>query len=212
MEIAWINSYKNINCEGTADLTEPFTKYISDTIKQNTTIPEKSESGVYLATIDAGALPAVQFWKDSLAIGVSFVGPALFPWTLANSYATSISINLKSRGPNYTFIGYGDALIAAIEQATIDLNCDRVQNAFIIGIDIVKDNPTNPMCSYIELVNDKRSHALSMSNYFYGVEHMFSAAECLQFLISYLDTNQVDEAILDLPTIFTYPLTSQEKL
>jgi hypothetical protein len=208
MEIAWINSYKNINCEGITDLTESFTKYISDEIKQNTTLSENGESGIYLASLDAGALPAVQFWKDSLVIGVSFVGPALFPWTLANSYATSISINLQSRGPNYTFIGYSDAIIAAIEQAFFDLSCNRVQNAFVVGIDLVKNDIINPLCSYIELAKDKRSRALSMSSYFYDTEHLLSAAECLQYIISHLDNEQVENAILDLSTIFTNSLTS----
>lgn len=93
------------------------------------------QTGLYLASSNAGAMPATQFWKDALELGVRFASPKNFPWTLANAPCSYFARMLPVKGPNYTFCGMADAGFAALQQASDDLNDGLVENAWVFAID-----------------------------------------------------------------------------
>jgi 3-oxoacyl-(acyl-carrier-protein) synthase len=93
--------------------------------------------GLYLATGDAGIEVSVRFWQDALAETPRFASPADFPWALANAPASLLARELDIRGPSYTLVGGGDAMLAALEHARHDLTRGRIAEALIVACDLV---------------------------------------------------------------------------
>lgn len=96
---------------------------------------EPERIGLYLATGNAGAMPAILFWKEALEMGVRFASPKNFPWTLANAPCAWFARNLPVKGPNYTFCGNATAAFAAMQQATDDLTDEHIDRAYIIAME-----------------------------------------------------------------------------
>lgn len=94
------------------------------------------QTGLYLATTDAGVQASIRFWADGLRDGLGFANPRDFPLTLANSPAACISIRYHLYGPSYTLVGGDEATFAALEQAQDDLRLCLVESAIVIRFDM----------------------------------------------------------------------------
>ena len=98
-------------------------------------ITEPANTGLYLASSNAGMMPSVQFWQLAQEQGPGFMSPQNFPWTLANAPASCLAIALDLQGPNYTFLGDASASQAALEQAHYDLEAGIIRHALIVAVD-----------------------------------------------------------------------------
>jgi hypothetical protein len=107
------------------------------TIFEPSTNPDRA--GLYVASENAGAQSSVLFWADALRNGVGFANPELFPWTLANAPCSWLARRFCVQGPNFTYLGGVDALIAALTQAQEDLIADRVDIGWVVAIDFAQE-------------------------------------------------------------------------
>jgi hypothetical protein len=78
-------------------------------------------AGLSVATADAGAAESIDFWRSAVATGLTYANPRPFPWTLANSPTGRIAQSMEIRGPTYTLVGRGQALVAAAGHAIDDV-------------------------------------------------------------------------------------------
>jgi hypothetical protein len=88
-----------------------------------------------VASLDAGALESVAFWRDGLTTGLAFANPRAFPWTLANSPAGRVAERLGVRGPTFTLVGRAEALTAALEHARDELAAGRARRVLVAALD-----------------------------------------------------------------------------
>ena len=90
--------------------------------------------GLYVATPDSGSREAVAFWAAAQVTGLAFAAPAAFPWTLVNSTAGRISLELGITGPCSTLVGGDDALEEASWLAAADLADGLVERAVVVWL------------------------------------------------------------------------------
>jgi hypothetical protein len=101
--------------------------------------------GLYVATPDSGAREAVAFWAAAHVTGLAFAAPAAFPWTLVNSAAGRISLELGITGPCSTLVGDDDAVDEASWLAATDLADGLVQRAIVVRLAAVGDPVVSPV-------------------------------------------------------------------
>jgi len=89
-------------------------------------------TGLYLATSDAGIATSVNFWQDAITHGPGLVGPRLFPFTLANSPASCLTQILNIKGPCITLVGEKKLIPILEEMARDDYLNDRIKQALVI--------------------------------------------------------------------------------
>jgi hypothetical protein len=94
--------------------------------------PERS--GLYVATDNAGSSCALAFWAEAQRVGVGLASPELFPWCLANAPCGWLARQFQIRGPNATFVGRAGAWLSALQQASLHLQQERIDRAFVVGL------------------------------------------------------------------------------
>lgn len=128
----WSGQMETATFDSSEEICARFAKLVLDA--QSLASPP-DRRGLYVATSNAGASPSVSFWAGVVEHGPAFALPKNFPWTLANAPCSFLARTLNIQGPNYTLVGKGDALLAAIEHAIDALTEDEVSEALVIGID-----------------------------------------------------------------------------
>jgi hypothetical protein len=106
-------------------------------------------SGLFLASSNAGFQSAVQFWADARRSGLAVANPELFPWTLANATGGYLSRHFKISGPNATYTGHQEALLAAVQQAREQLQLGRIDTAWIVAVDFAQVAPQRTVFSAV---------------------------------------------------------------
>ena len=96
--------------------------------------PAAARAGLYVASSNAGCHSALRFWQEVCRAGVAFANPELFPWTLANAPCGWLARRFQITGPNATYTG-SNAVVAAMEHASDDLDAGIVDAAWILKID-----------------------------------------------------------------------------
>jgi 3-oxoacyl-(acyl-carrier-protein) synthase len=89
---------------------------------------------LFVASPNAGAATALQFWAAALRTGPALASPELFPWCLANAPCGALARHLRITGPNSTWLGEADALRAALESADDLLDDGRVDTALVVAL------------------------------------------------------------------------------
>jgi 3-oxoacyl-[acyl-carrier-protein] synthase II len=100
---------------------------------------------LYVATPDSGAREAVAFWAAAQVTGLAFAAPAAFPWTLVNSTAGRISLELGVTGPCTTLVGGDDAVDEAAWLAAADVAEGVVQRAIVVRLAALSDPSIAPV-------------------------------------------------------------------
>lgn len=95
---------------------------------------DSSQTGIIVASDNAGTATALRFWEDALKVGVGVASPELFPWCLANAPSAALARHLRITGPNSTYLGERDALLAALDTAEIWLSENRVDQVLLVVI------------------------------------------------------------------------------
>ncbi len=165
MEIAWIDHYIIQDIPSSFRTFQEIVEYIANQWKplfEDNIQPIKK--GMYLATTDAGTIPSITFWEDALKTGPGFVLPGMFPWTLSNAPAACLARVLNIRGPNVTMIGKGEAVLATLDHAFLDLESNRIQKAFVVGLDFLEASEVKPQCSVLILSNTPNKNGIKLSN------------------------------------------------
>jgi hypothetical protein len=95
-------------------------------------------SGLYVVSGNAGFQSSLLFWTEAKRSGLAFANPELFPWTLANAAGGWLACHFGITGPNVTFTGQIEGLLAALEQAGGDLTEGRIHTAWIVAVDFAQ--------------------------------------------------------------------------
>jgi hypothetical protein len=89
-------------------------------------------SGLFVATANAGFRSSLSFWSEAQRAGVGLANPELFPWCLANAPGGWLARRFHLTGPNATYLGEADALLAAIGDAHQNLLDGRIDAAWVV--------------------------------------------------------------------------------
>ena len=99
---------------------------------------DPDRSGLYVVSANAGFQSSLLFWTEAQRSGIAFANPELFPWTLANAPGGWLARHFGITGPNATYTGHVEALLAAFEQAGEDLAEARIDTAWIVAVDFAQ--------------------------------------------------------------------------
>jgi hypothetical protein len=99
---------------------------------------DADRSALYVVSANAGFQPSLLFWAEARRSGLAFASPELFPWTLANAAGGWLACHFGITGPNATYTGQIEGLLAAFEQAGEDFNHGRINTAWIIAVDFAQ--------------------------------------------------------------------------
>jgi hypothetical protein len=96
------------------------------------------KSGLYLISANAGFHSAVEFWSAARRSGLGVANPELFPWTLANAPGGWLARTFGIAGPNFTYTGGTNALLAALTQAREHLLGGDVVTGWVVALDFAQ--------------------------------------------------------------------------
>jgi hypothetical protein len=100
---------------------------------------DPTRAGLYIVSANAGFQSSLTFWIEAQRNGIAFASPELFPWTLANAAGGWLARHFGITGPNATYTGQVEALLAAFEQAAEHLTTeDQIDTAWIVAIDFAQ--------------------------------------------------------------------------
>jgi len=99
---------------------------------------DPDRSGLYLVSANAGFQSSLRFWTEARRSGLAFANPELFPWTLANAAGGWLACHFGITGPNATYTGQIDGLLAALEQAGEDFTEGRIHTGWIVAVDFAQ--------------------------------------------------------------------------
>lgn len=91
-----------------------------------------------VASTNAGSSTAVRFWAEARRTGLGVASPELFPWCLANAACGAFARRFDVRGPNFTYLGSSDALLAAIESASVQFTQHSIEMAVIVVLEFAE--------------------------------------------------------------------------
>ncbi len=95
----------------------------------------EEETGLYLATLNAGVQECISFWEQALIHSPRFANPANFNMTLSNGPAGLLSRLLQIKGPCYTLVGKSRAMEGCLFHALTDFEAGSITTAIISGLD-----------------------------------------------------------------------------
>ena len=99
---------------------------------------DPDRSGLYVVSGNAGFQSSLLFWTEAQSSGLGFANPELFPWTLANAPGGWLARHFGITGPNATYTGQVDGLLAALEQAREHLTEGQIDTAWIVAVDFAQ--------------------------------------------------------------------------
>jgi hypothetical protein len=99
---------------------------------------DPDRSGLYVVSANAGFQSSLLFWTEARRSGPAFANPELFPWTLANAAGGWLACHFGITGPNATYTGQIEGLLAAFEQAREDLTGWRIHTAWVVAVDFAQ--------------------------------------------------------------------------
>lgn len=94
--------------------------------------------GLAVASPNAGNSTAVRFWAEARRTGLGLASPELFPWCLANAACGALARRFDVRGPNFTYLGSSDALLAAIESARVQFTQHSIETAVVVVLEFAE--------------------------------------------------------------------------
>lgn len=121
------NTYQDLSLLGILDWIE---KTIPDSMKNI----DSDKTGFYFSSKDAGAITAIDFWKEAKEKKIKFANPRNFPATLSNFIAASFATKMNIRGPNVNIVGKEDTLPQLFFHALNDIKKNRIENAIIVVV------------------------------------------------------------------------------
>jgi hypothetical protein len=92
------------------------------------------DSGLFVASPNAGSATALRFWADAMRDGVALASPQLFPWCLANSPCAALARQFAITGPSTTWLGGDEAMAAAWSAAERAVSRRQVQRAYVVRV------------------------------------------------------------------------------
>jgi hypothetical protein len=99
---------------------------------------DPDRSGLYVVSANAGFQSSLLFWTEAQRSGIAFANPELFPWTLANAPGGWLARHFGVTGPNATYTGQIEGLLAALEESGEHLTEGRIDTAWIVAVDFAQ--------------------------------------------------------------------------
>jgi 3-oxoacyl-(acyl-carrier-protein) synthase len=109
------------------------------------TAAPRARTGLFVVSDNAGTATSLAFWSEALRTGVDVASPALFPWCLANAPCGALARHFHVTGPNATWLGDGEALLAALEAAADALEDARLDAVIVVALEIAKAGGGNAL-------------------------------------------------------------------